>query len=76
MTRAARRVRRYKLLGLLAWRGARQVRRHRYLGLLAWRGWRFYARRRRTAVRLAFAAALALPGLVRAVRAARRPRIY
>ncbi len=74
--RGAKRVRRYKLLGLLAWRGARQVRRHRFLGLLAWRGWRFYARRRRMAVWLAFVAAIALPGLIRAVRASRRPRVY
>ena len=76
MTRTSRRARRYRLFGLLAWRGARHVHRHRRLGLLAWRGWRLYARRRRMAVRLAFAAALALPGLVRAVRASRRPRIY
>jgi hypothetical protein len=74
--RRAKRVRRYKLLVLLAWRGARQVRRHRYLSLLAWRGWRFYARRRRMVVRLTFAAAVALPALIRAVRASRRPRIY
>ncbi len=73
MTRGAKRVRRYKLLGLLAWRGAKQVRRHRWVGLLAWRGWRLYARRRRMAVRVAFAAALALPGLLRAARAMRRP---
>jgi hypothetical protein len=52
------------------------VRRHRYLGVLAWRGWRLYARKRRMAVRLAFAAAVALPGLIRAARASRRPRVY
>ena len=62
MRRRAKRVRRYRLLALLAWRGARQVRRHRYLSLLAWRAWRFYARRRRMVVRLAFAAAVALAG--------------
>lgn len=75
-TRGAKRVRRYRLLGLLAWRGARHVHRHRRLGLLAWRGWRMYARRRRMAVRLAFAAAVALPGLIRAARASRRRRVY
>ena len=74
-TRGGRRARRYKLMGLLAWRGAKQVHRHRYLGLLAWRGWRLYARRRRMAVRIAFGAAFALPGLLRAARAARRRRV-
>ncbi len=75
MTRGARRVRRYQLLGLLAWRGARRVHRHRYLGLLAWRGWRLYARRRRIAVRLAFGAAVALVGLLVAARRSRRPAL-
>ena len=71
MTRGARRVRRYRLVALFAWRGAGQVRRHSYLGLLAWRGWRLYVRRRRMALRLAFGAAVALAGLA-AARASRR----
>jgi hypothetical protein len=74
-TAGARRVRRYKRVGRLAWGGAKQVRRHRYLGLLAWRGWRLYARRRRMAVRLAFGAAVALAGLLGAARASRRPPV-
>ena len=70
---ARRRVRRYRLLGLLAWRGARQARRHRWLGLLAWRGTRLYLRRRRLALWLSFAAAVALGGALCAARARRRP---
>jgi hypothetical protein len=73
--RRASRAKRYRLLGLLAWRGARQARRHRWLGLLAWRGARLYLGRRRLALRLSFAAAVAVGGALRAARARRRPTI-
>ncbi len=74
-TAGARRLRRYKRVGLLAWRGGKHLRRHRYVGLLAWRGWRLYARRRCLTVRLAFEAAVALGGLLAAARAWRRRQV-
>jgi hypothetical protein len=49
------------------------VKRHRWLGLFAWRGTRLYLRRRRIALRLTFAAAVAAVGAIRALRASRRP---